>query len=67
MTTYKITLLGMALDNSENPPAIVKALFPNSQAISVELSTSECVVTFATPQTPANLGPLVIVELLPSE
>jgi hypothetical protein len=34
--------------------------------LSSELSTSECTVTFDTPQTPADLGPLVKVELIPS-
>jgi len=66
MNKYSITLLGMALDNSINPPAIVKALFPNASPLSVELSQDECIVTFASPQTPANLGPLVKVELIPT-
>jgi len=66
MTTYKITLLGMTLDNSVNPPAILNALFPNASPLSVELSQESCIVTFATPQTPSDLGPLVKVELIPN-
>jgi len=66
MNKYSITLIGMALDNSINPPAIVKALFPNASPLSVELSQDECTVTFDTPQTPADLGPLVIVTIIPN-
>lgn len=64
MTIYKITLLGMTLDNSINPPAIVNALFPGASPLSVELSQDECIVTFDTPQTPTDLGPLVKVEVI---
>jgi len=64
MNKYSITLLGMALDNSINPPAIVKALFPNASPLSVELSQESCVVTFSEPQTPVDLGPLVKVKVI---
>ena len=66
MNAYRITLTGMALDNSNNPPAIVKALFPKASPLSVELSQEECTVTFSSPQTPVDLGPLVVVTVIPS-
>ena len=65
MIAYRITLIGMAMDNTMNPPRIVEALFPGIEPKSIELSSSEILVTFPTPQTPADLGPLVRVELLP--
>jgi hypothetical protein len=66
MITYKITLIGMQMDGSTNPPSIVTSLFPGIEYGSIELSTSDCTVTFATPQTPVDLGPLVKVEVVPS-
>ena len=62
--TYKITLIGMAMDNTECPPTIVSALFPTFNGEPVELSNKECTVTFDTEQTPTDLGPLVKVELI---
>ena len=67
MTTYRITYLLGQLNTSKCPPDILYALFPafdGSQ--SVTLNESEIVVTFATPQTPVDLGPLVKVETIPS-
>jgi hypothetical protein len=64
-TTYRITYLLGKLDTSTCPPAILYALFPSfdgSQAVT--LSESEITVTFDTPQTPVDLGPLVKVETL---
>jgi hypothetical protein len=62
--TYRITILGMGLNNYECPPAIVSVIFPAFNGEPVELSQKECLVTFSTPQTPTDLGPLVKVELL---
>jgi hypothetical protein len=64
MFTYKITILGMPMDNSECPPAIVSSVFPAFNGEAVELSNKECTVTFDTAQTFNDLGPLVKVELL---
>lgn len=64
MITYKISLIGIQMDGSANPPSIVTSLFPGIEYVSIELSTSECLVTFATPQTPVDLGPLVKVEII---
>jgi hypothetical protein len=62
--TYKITILGMPMDNSECPPAIIYALFPGYAGEPCELSNKDCTVTFDTEQTPTDLGPLVKVELI---
>lgn len=63
MITYRITVLGFALDTRECPPALLKAVFPSAPEPSqVFLSAEECRVTYASPQTPADLGPLVKVE-----
>lgn len=60
--SYRITLLGSPIDTSEAPPAIVKAVFPAFDGEPCKASRDEIVVTFASPQTPADLGPLVKVE-----
>ena len=64
---YKIRLVSGIMDTSLNPPEIIGLLFPGKDYLSCELSSSDCIVTFATPQTPTDLGPLVRVELLPNE
>jgi len=64
-TTYRITYLAGLIDTSSTPPAIVAAVFPafdGSQKC--EASPSEVLVTFPSPQTPADLGPLVKVEVV---
>lgn len=60
--TYRITLLGLPIDTSKCPPAIVPEIFPAFQGESVSLSAEEILVTFAEPQIPRDLGPLVKVE-----
>jgi hypothetical protein len=66
MFTYRITYLLGKLDTSICPPAVVSVIFPAFTGEAVTLSESEITVTFATEQTPTDLGPLVRVELLPS-
>jgi len=66
MFTYRITYLLGKLDTSICPPAVVSAIFPAFNGEPVTLTDSEITVTFATAQTPTDLGPLVRVELLPS-
>jgi hypothetical protein len=61
---YRITYLAGKLDVSYCPPAIVKALFPSAEPLSVSLSEQECIVEFAEPQTPVDISPLIKVELL---
>lgn len=63
-TTYRITYLAGKLDTSVCPPAIVPALFQNFDGWPVTLSESECIVVAPSPQTPADLGPLVKVEVV---
>jgi hypothetical protein len=66
MTTYRITYLLGQLNAFKCPPDVLFALFPafdGSQT--VYMDQNEILVTFATPQTPVDLGPLVKVELLP--
>ena len=64
---YRITYLAGKLDASYCPPAIVKALFPTADAISVELNEQECIVEFAEPQTPVEISPLVKVQEISNE
>ena len=64
MITYRITLVGLPIDTSVCPPAIVSAIFPAFDGWPVTLSASECIVTAPSPQTPTDLGPLVKVELV---
>lgn len=64
--TYKIRIVSGLMDTSVNPPEIIGLLFAAKDYLTCELSTSECLVTFDTPQTPADLGPLVKVEIIPN-
>ena len=60
MAKYRITSMLMIGDAQ----ALLKAVFPAYDGEQAYLDPSEITVTFATPQTPADLGPLVKVELL---
>jgi hypothetical protein len=64
--SYKITLRYAILDASVNPPALVKDLFPSTwqDALETTLNQAECVITFADPQTPVDLGQYVKVETI---
>jgi hypothetical protein len=64
MFTYKITFLLGKLDTSICPPEVVPVIFPAFNGEAVTLDESEITVTFATEQTPTDLGPLVKVELI---
>ncbi len=66
--TYRVTYLLGAIDTANCPPPILWTIFPGYDGTQLtSVSMTEILVTFATPQTPADLGPLVKVELLPSE
>ena len=65
MITYRVSILIGKMDTSVCPPPFLDVLFPGKVPSTVLLTESECIVTFDTPQTPADLGPLVKVELLP--
>jgi hypothetical protein len=62
MVKYRITSMLVIGDGQ----ALLKAVFPAWNGEAASLDQSEITVTFDTPQTPADLGPLVKVELIPS-
>ena len=62
MITYRVTCM-FAADWSNLYPALFGAV----QHCASRTDGNVAEFTFATPQTPADLGPLVRVELLPSE
>ena len=64
MKTYRITYLIGKLDASKFPPEILPVVFPNFNGEPVTLCDEYCEVTFAEPQTPVEISPLVKVELL---
>jgi len=63
MSTYRITAL-IALDLSSCPPPILLAAFPNWNGEACAVSDGVVTVNFSSPQTPADLGPLVKVEIV---
>lgn len=66
MKTYRVTILGTGLDCTVCPPAIVSAIWPTFDGWPVTLSPQECLVTVPdSAPAPADLGPLVRVELVP--
>ena len=59
--TYKITSLLSIVEWQE----LTKAIFPNYDGHPASFNgTSFIIITFSTPQTPVDLGPLVRVELI---
>jgi hypothetical protein len=62
--TYKVSMSGVTLSD---PYVFLKVVFPQWNGEPAESNGAYVAVTFATPQTPADLGPLVRVELLPNE
>lgn len=60
MTTYKISMQGVSLSE---PYTFLKGVFPQWNGEPAESNGSYVTVTFDTPQTPADLGPLVKVEI----
>lgn len=61
--TYKVSMSGATL---ADPYAFLQAVFPQRNGEPASSDGASVTVTFDTPQTPADLGPLVRVELLPS-
>jgi hypothetical protein len=64
VTTYKITVIGVSVNDWM---ALRGLAFPNAQPVEETYGGQVGTFTFATPQTPADLGPFVRVELLPNE
>jgi len=66
MTTYRISFRYQV--NASQWQDDAKLVFPNWNGEPAEYDpiTNNITVTFDTPQTPVDLGPLVRVELIPS-
>jgi|688.fasta_scaffold196477_2 hypothetical protein len=64
MITYKISMVGAVLSN---PYELLAAVFPQRDGEPASSDGASVIVTFDSPQTPVDLGPLVKVELLPNE
>jgi hypothetical protein len=62
MVKYRITSLLVIGDGQ----ALLKAVFPAFNGEQAYFDQSEIVVTFSKAQTPANLGPLIKVEIIPT-
>ena len=62
MIIYKITMTGAML---ADPYALLRAVFPQWNGEPAN-ANSGYVVTFDTPQTPVDFGPLVKVEIIPN-
>ena len=60
MTSYRITSSLLIGDYAQ----LLATIFPAWNGEPVTASQSEITVTFATPQTPVDLGPLVKVEVI---
>ena len=59
-TTYRITSSLLIGDYAQ----LLTAIFPSWNGEPVTANQSEITVTFDTPQTPVDLGPLVKVEVI---
>jgi hypothetical protein len=64
ITTYRVTISGLLIADAH---ALAKAVFPSAEPVRMTYSQDFLEATFATPQTHADLGPLVKVELVTSE
>ena len=60
MTSYRITSSLLIGDYAQ----LLASIFPAWNGEPVTATQSEITVTFATPQTPVDLGPLVKVEVI---
>jgi hypothetical protein len=58
---YKVTVIGVKLDSWQDLRGLV---FSEGQPLEETYGGQVGTFTFATPQTPADLGPLVRVELI---
>lgn len=61
--TYQITMSGVTL---ADPYAFLQTVFPQRDGEPASSDGASVTVTFETPQTPTDLGPLVKVELIPN-
>jgi hypothetical protein len=58
--SYKVSMLGVYL---ADPYAFLRAVFPQWNGEPAQSDGASVIVTFDSPQTPADLGPLVKVEV----
>jgi hypothetical protein len=58
--SYKVSMLGVSL---ADPYAFLKAVFPQWNGEPAQSGGAYVIVTFDSPQSPADLGPLVRVEI----
>jgi len=63
-TTYRVSMIGATLSD---PYAFLQAVFPQRNGEPASSDGASVTVTFDTPQTPADLGPLVKVEIVSTE
>lgn len=61
VSTYKVTVIGVAVTNWQD---LRNVIFPGAQPTEETYGGQVGLYTFATPQIPADLGPLVRVELI---
>ena len=61
---YKVSMSGIGLSD---PYEFMKQVFPQWNGEPAESNGAYVTVTFSTPQTPADLGPLVRVELISND
>ena len=59
--SYRITMVGAYIANGAE---LAKAVFPQMNGENMTCDAASVVVTFDSPQTPADLGPLVRIELI---
>jgi hypothetical protein len=59
-TSYRITMVGAYIANGAQ---LAKAVFPQMDGEDMTCDSASVIVTFDSPQTPADLGPLVRVEI----
>lgn len=61
VSTYKVTVVGVAVNSWQD---LRELIFSSAQPVEETYGGQVGTFTFAEPQTPADLGPLVRVELL---
>ena len=59
-TSYRITMVGAYIANGAQ---LAKAVFPQINGEDMTCDSASVIVTFDSPQTPADLGSLVRVEI----
>jgi hypothetical protein len=62
-TSYRITMLGAYIANGAE---LAKAVFPQMNGEDMNCDSASVIITFDTPQTPTDLGPLVRVIIIPN-